>query len=1260
MSDRINLGKLKEIIPPLDLLGLQLNSYKEFLQQFVPPSERKKVGLEAVFQDFFPIEDYDNKYRLEYVSYRWGDVTGDYCDCIRNGTTYGTSLYLTLRLMSDNKQVQEGEVYLGEFPLMTERASFVVNGAERVVVSQLHRSPGISFDQEWHPSGKRLHAFRIIPDRGVWVEVQFDANDLLYVYLDRRRRRYRFLITTFLRAFGFGTNETILKLFYKPTKMRVSALLSQTDLMHWVLTEDVIDVAKGLVLGRALEPITKTALQAFQQSKIETISVVDASADDGAIVRCLRKDGASSTEDGLCDIYRLLHPGETVNLQDARAFFQRSFYDPKRYDLTRVGRYRLNEKLGLDVPLSKTLLQPIDIAEAVRELCRLRKGQGSVDDIDFLGNRRVRLVGELVAAQCRSGLARMERIVRERMAQLDRAEGISLKHLVDSRAVTIAVVDFFARNPLSQLTDQINPLSEITHKRRLSALGAGGLDRERAGLEVRDVHTSHYGRICPIETPEGSNIGLINSLTTYARINELGLIETPYRRVHNKVVTDEVDYLTAEQEKTEVVAQADSAVNSKGCLEGTVMARKNFDVCEVKPEEVTYMEVSPKQVISAATALIPFLEHDDASRALMGSNMLRQAVPLLRPEAPFVGTGLEETTARDSRVTVVAEADGKVAEVSGTRIVVTPDGTLPHVRKDQSLRTDPQNGLYVYPLRKFARSNAMTCFNARPSVRPGDTVKAGQVLADGGATDHGETALGRNVLVAYLSWKGYNFEDAVILSERMVSEDVYTSIHIEEYEIVANDTKLGMEEITRDIPNVGEEALKHLDRNGIVCIGSEVHPGDILVGKITPKSETELAPEEKLLRAIFGEKAADVKNSSLIAPSGCEGYVMDVHVTMQGGADETSGVASDRRRREKKLIEEYRVAKERLRESLTEALSNVLLGEKIPLNITSGETGEVIIQANRKITKTALRKLAFHPSDVQMEQSPIKLRVFEIITPFVRQFDELEASHRTKLEDLDAEAAGTVKSVKVWVAVKRKICVGDKMAGRHGNKGVVARVVPVQDMPFLEDGTPVDMILNPLGVPSRMNIGQILETHLGLACKLLGIKVSTPVFDGASDATIREYLKKAHLPEDGKVTLYDGCTGEPFKRKVTVGCSYMMKLNHLVDDKVHARAVGPYSLITQQPLGGKAQFGGQRFGEMEVWALESYGAAYTLQEMLTVKSDDVQGRTKMYESIVKGYHSLQAGVPQSFKVLVKEIQGLGLDLQLNADRLMTEEAEVAE
>ena len=1038
MSDRINLGKLKEIIPPLDLLGLQLNSYKEFLQQFVPPSERKKVGLEAVFQDFFPIEDYDNKYRLEYVSYRWGDVTGDYCDCIRNGTTYGTSLYLTLRLMSDNKQVQEGEVYLGEFPLMTDRASFVVNGAERVVVSQLHRSPGISFDQEWHPSGKRLHAFRIIPDRGVWVEVQFDANDLLYVYLDRRRRRYRFLITTLLRAFGFGTNEAILKLFYKPTKMRVSALLSQTDLMHWVLTEDVIDVAKGLVLGRALEPITKTALQAFQQSKIETISVVDASADDGAIVRCLRKDGASSTEDGLCDIYRLLHPGETVNLQDARAFFQRSFYDPKRYDLTRVGRYRLNEKLGLDVPLSKTLLQPIDIAEAVRELCRLRKGQGSVDDIDFLGNRRVRLVGELVAAQCRSGLARMERIVRERMAQLDRAEGISLKHLVDSRAVTIAVIDFFARNPLSQLTDQINPLSEITHKRRLSALGAGGLDRERAGLEVRDVHTSHYGRICPIETPEGSNIGLINSLTTYARINELGLIETPYRRVHNKVVTDEVDYLTAEQEKTEVVAQADSAVNSKGCLEGTVMARKNFDVCEVKPEEVTYMEVSPKQVISAATALIPFLEHDDASRALMGSNMLRQAVPLLRPEAPFVGTGLEETTARDSRVTVVAEADGKVAEVSGTRIVVTPDGTLPHARKDQSLRTDPQNGLYVYPLRKFARSNAMTCFNARPSVRPGDTVKAGQVLADGGATDHGETALGRNVLVAYLSWKGYNFEDAVILSERMVSEDVYTSIHIEEYEIVANDTKLGMEEITRDIPNVGEEALKHLDRNGIVCIGSEVHP------------------------------------------------------------------ASDRRRREKKLIEEYRVAKERLRESLTEALSNVLLGEKIPLNITSGETGEVIIQANRKITKTALRKLAFHPSDVQMEQSPIKLRVFEIITPFVRQFDELEASHRTKLEDLDAEAAGTVKSVKVWVAVKRKICVGDKMAGRHGNKGVVARVVPVQDIPLLEDGTPVDMILNPLGVPSRMNIGQILETHLGLACKLLGIKVSTPVFDGASDATVRE------------------------------------------------------------------------------------------------------------------------------------------------------------
>ena len=1252
-SERINFGKLKEVIQPLDFLGLQFNSYQEFLQQDVEPDARKKIGLEAVFKDFFPIESYDNKCRLEYVSYRLGEPKLSDYECIQNGLTYGVGLYVTFCLKTEGN-VQEEEIYMGELPMMTSRASFVINGAERVVVSQLHRSPGICFEQERHFTGKWLQSFRIIPDRGTWVEVQFDPSDLHFVYLDRRRRRYRFLVTTFLRALGFGTNEDLLKLFYKPTKVRVSALLKQNDVTNLVLTEDILDVSKGLVLARSLDPVTKTLLKAIQQSKIDTVSVVDASFDKGTIIHCLKKDTTSSTEEGLNEIFRIFHPGESLTSQNARLFFQNLFFDKKQYDLTSVGRLRLNEKLGVNYPLSQGLLQADDVVEATRSLCKIRQGEGSVDDIDFLGSRRVRLVGELVANQCRFGLSRMGRIVRERMSQFNQVEEGSLQHLLSSHVMITSVVDFFARSQLSQLADQINPLSEITHKRRLSALGPGGLDRERAGLEVRDVHVSHYGRICPIETPEGANIGLINSLTMYARVNEFGFIETPYRLVRNKVVTDEVHYLTAEQEKTEVVAQANSTIDAKGRLVGTVIARKQFEVCEVNPEEVTYVEVSPKQVISVAAGLIPFLEHDDASRALMGSNMLRQAVPLLRPQAPLVGTGLEEKVAKDSRALIFAKADGKVASVTGSQIVVTADGSLPI--KKLKLKTDAKKNLYVYPLRKFARSNAATCFNGKALVSVGDNVKAGQVLADGGATDQGEIALGSNVLVAYMPWHGYNYEDAVILSERIVKEDVFTSIHIEEYEIVANDTKLGMEEITCDIPNVGKEALKNLDRRGIICIGSEVHPGDILVGKITPKGETELSPEEKLLRAIFGEKASDVKNSSLIAPSGCAGYVMDVQVNAQG-TSKTDDVAIDRRRQEKKMAEEYRVAKEKLRESLTEALSNVLLGEKIPLNVVHVETGEVIVPANRKITKTSLRSLAFHYDEIQIEQSPVKLKIVEIIAPFLAQFEMLEKEHQEKIRQLDEEKedTGVIKSVRVMIAVKRKIKVGDKMAGRHGNKGVVSCIVPVEDMPFLEDGTPVDIILNPLGVPARMNIGQILETHFGWACKVLGVKIATPVFDGASQLSIKEFLKKAKLPENGKVTLYDGCTGEPFHQTVTIGYTYMMKLNHLVDNKVHARATGPYSLITQQPLGGKAQFGGQRFGEMEVWALESYGAAYSLQEMLTVKSDDVQGRTRMYESIVKGNCSLQAGIPQSFNVLVKEIQGLGLDLQLN-----TKAAKVAE
>ncbi len=1252
MTNRINFGKLKEVVPPPDLIGLQLASYKEFLQADLAPSQRKKVGLEAVFQEIFPIESYDNKCRLEYVSYQLVDPKNSDYDCIRDGDTYAVALYVTLRLKTEDN-VQESEIYMGEIPLMTPRASFIVNGAERVIVSQLHRSPGICFEQETHTTGKVLYSFRIIPDRGTWIEVQFDPNDLIYVYLDRRRRRRRFLITTFLRALGFSKDIDILNLFYKPEKATVQDLLGREDLTGFVLVEDVIDVAKGLVLARAFEPVTKTVLQSFHQSNVDEILVVDSSSDDGVIIRCLKKDVIPNDDEALRDIFKRLRPGDPATLQNAKLFFKHLFFDEKRYDLSRVGRYRLNEKFGDDVPLNKRLLQSNDIVEATRYLCGLRKGQGIVDDIDHLGSRRVRPVGELLYHQCRLGLARTERIVRERMALYDQTvDAMTPQRLMNTKALTTVVRDFFARSQLSQLMDQINPLSEVTHKRRLSALGPGGLNRDRAGLEVRDVHASHYGRICPIETPEGPNIGLINSLTTYARVNEFGFIETPYRVVRKGVVTDDVHYLTAEQEEREVVAQANSKIDENGHLEGRITARRRFEVVEVDPKEVTYMDVSPKQLISVATGLIPFLEHDDASRALMGSNMQRQGVPLLRAQAPLVGTGLEEKVARDSRTILLADADGVVAAVDGKQIIITPDGTLPVVRNDRALKTDVKKGIYVYNLYKFVRSNATTCFNQKPLVHLGEKVKAGQVLADGAATENGELALGSNVLVAYMPWNGYNFEDAIILSERVVKEDVFTSIHIEEYEVIARDTKLGAEEITRDIPNVGEEALKHLDRNGIICVGSEVHPGDILVGKITPKSETELAPEEKLLRAIFGEKAADIKDSSMMAPPGCTGIVMDVrtstHIDKSEGDDSLD--AGDRRRRLKKITEEQRSAKEHLREKLTEALSNILLGEKIPLDIINGTNGEIIIPANRKITKTLLRRLASVPENLQIEQSPVKVKIFELVNEFKKKFEDLDSEYEAKIQNLDEEIenSGVIKSVKVFIAVKRKIQVGDKMAGRHGNKGVVSRIVPVQDMPFLADGTPVDIILNPLGVPSRMNIGQVLETHLGWACKLLGLKVATPVFDGVSETTIKEFLKKAHLPESGKITLYDGCTGDAFCQKVTVGCTYMMKLNHLVANKIHARAVGPYSLITQQPLGGKAQYGGQRFGEMEVWALEAYGAAYSLQELLTVKSDDVQGRTRVYESIVKGYHSLQAGIPQSFNVLVKEMQGLCLDVQLES------------
>jgi DNA-directed RNA polymerase subunit beta len=1243
-TERINFGKLREVIQPPNLIEIQINSYLDFLQKGVPEKQRKPQGLEAVFKEVFPIQSYDERLTLEYVSYTLGDAKNSEIECIREGITYSVPLYVKLRLREEDF-IKDEDIYMGEIPMVTERGSFIINGAERVVVSQLHRSPGIAFEVSPHPNGKLLHSFRIIPDRGTWLEVQFDNNDLLYVYLDRRRRRRKFLITTLLRSIGYSSDIDILNLFYEIKDLKVSKALDLENVSTLVLVEDAIDAQKGVVLARAFEPLTKQIVRTFEKHDIASIRVIDTAVDEGALIRALKKDPTRNEEEALKEIYKRLRPGEPPTTANAKALLKRLFFDPKRYDLGRVGRYKVNQKLGLKAELEQRILESADIVAATKYLVRLRKGEGVVDDIDHLGSRRVRTVGELLANQCRVGLARTERLVRERMTMYDQSvDSITPQKLINPKALTTVIRDFFARSQLSQFMDQINPLAEVTHKRRLSALGPGGLNRERAGFEVRDVHPSHYGRICPIETPEGPNIGLINSLSTYARVNEFGFIETPYRTVKEGRATDKIDYLTADQEEGRVIAQANSEIDEKGHFIGKVTVRKDGEFLEVSASEVDYMDVSPKQVISIAAGMIPFLEHDDANRALMGSNMQRQGVPLLQSEAPFVGTGIEERVARDSKIVVVADEGGIVASVDAKRVVITKDGEMPRTAKH-----DPKNQVYVYELRKFMRSNNHTCFNQKPIVRRGQRVKAGEIIADGPSTDRGEMALGRNVLVAFMPWNGYNFEDAILISEKVLKEDIFTSIHIQEFEVTARDTKLGPEEITRDIPNVGEEALKNLDHNGVIRVGAEVKPGDILVGKITPKSETELAPEEKLLRAIFGEKAADVKDTSLVVPSGVTGIIMDVKVSSRIDNEQEKLSPSDRRRQVKQIQEEYKTQMDKLREGLTEALSNILLGEKIPLDVINGESSEIIIPANRKITKTLLRKLAAVSKHVQIDPSPVRIKIMEIIGSYQTKFDELEGERERKVGAVEAgegSGDGAIKQVKVYIATKQKLDVGDKMAGRHGNKGVVAKIVPEEDMPFLPDGTPVEICLNPLGVPSRMNVGQVLETHLGWACRKLGMKVATPVFDGIPEKRVREYLKEAKLPMSGKSTLLDGRTGEKIDQEVVVGYIYMMKLNHLVSHKIHARAVGPYSLVTQQPLGGKAQYGGQRFGEMEVWALEAYGAAHTLQELLTVKSDDVQGRTKIYESLVKGDNTLSAGTPESFNVLIKEIQSLGLDIKL--------------
>ncbi len=1251
MSERKNFGQLTEVIQPPNLIQNQINSFREFLQIDLSTSQRANIGLEAVFREVFPIQSYDERCTLEYVSYNLVESRMSELECIREGMTYSIALYVKLRLREED-QIKDEEIYMGELPMITSSGSFVINGAERVIVSQLHRSPGLAFEETPHTSGKMLHAFRIIPDRGTWLEVQFDQNDLLYVYLDRRRRRRKFLITTMLRALGHSSDNEILQLFYEIQDMKVSDMLKLDNVSNLVLVEDMVDAEKGVVLARAFEPLTRTIIRSIEKAKMDEVRVIDTTVDDGAIIRCLKKDPTRNEEEALKDIYKRLRPGEPPTIANARALLKRLFQDPKRYDLGRVGRYKINQKLNLKTDLEHRIVTVEDIVEATNYLTKLKRGEGYVDDIDHLGSRRVRTVGELLANQCRIGLARTERLVKERMTLYDQSvDSITPQKLINPKALSTVIRDFFARSQLSQFMDQINPLAELTHKRRLSALGPGGLNRERAGFEVRDVHPSHYGRICPIETPEGPNIGLINSLSSYARINEFGFIEAPYRVVRDGKVTDEVNYLTADQEEPHVVAQANSVIADDRCLVGKVTCRYRDEVIEVEKEQVHYMDVSPKQLVSVAAGIIPFLEHDDANRALMGSNMQRQGVPLLQTEAPFVGTGLERRVAQDSRTIEISPIDGVVAYCDSRRIVVTADGKLPK-NFERDPKTDEKKGIYVFALRKFMRSNAGTCFNQRPIVKKGQKVKVGEVLADGAATDKGDLALGRNVLVAFMPWNGYNFEDAILISEKMIKEDIFTSIHIEEFEVTARDTKLGPEEITRDIPNFGEEALKNLNHDGVIRVGAEVKPGDILVGKITPKSETELAPEEKLLRAIFGEKAADVKDSSMTVPSGCTGIVMDVKVSSRVDGEREKLSPSDRRRQIKKINEEYRSQTDKLRDELTESLSNILLGEKIPLDVKNNETGEVIIPANRKITKTLLRRLAAVSKNIEIDPSPVRIKIMEIVSNFQSKFDEIEDERERKIESVEAGESvdeGVVKSVKVYVATKRKLQVGDKMAGRHGNKGVVAKIVPEEDMPFLPDGTPIEICLNPLGVPSRMNVGQVLETHLGWACKKLGLKVATPVFDGISEKRVRSYLDEAGLPHSGKSQLFDGLSGRPFDQEVVVGYIYILKLNHLVAAKIHARAVGPYSLITQQPLGGKAQYGGQRFGEMEVWALEAYGAAYTLQELLTVKSDDVNGRTKIYEQLVKGDNSLQAGTPQSFNVLMKEMQSLCLDVRLQKE-----------
>jgi DNA-directed RNA polymerase subunit beta len=1346
-------GHIREVAEMPNLIEVQKASYDQFLMVDEPPGGRLDEGLQAVFRSVFPISDFSNTSMLEFVRYEFEAPKYDVDECRQRGMTFAAPLKVTLRLIVFDideetgarsvKDIKEQDVYMGDIPLMTMNGTFIVNGTERVIVSQMHRSPGVFFDHDkgkTHSSGKLLFAARVIPYRGSWLDIEFDAKDIVFARIDRRRK---IPVTSLMFALGLD-GEEILSTFYKkimykrakdgwrvpydPARFRgystlndlidadtgkvvleagkkltvraarqlqekgLKALrLSDEELVGSYLAEDLVNPKTGEIHAEAGEEITEKSLKALNEIGYKELPILDIDhVNVGPYIRnTLSADKNMTREDALFDIYRVMRPGEPPTLESAQNMFQSLFFDSERYDLSAVGRVKMNMRLDLDAPDTHRTLRKEDILAVIKTLVDLRDGKGEIDDIDHLGNRRVRSVGELMENQYRIGLLRMERAIKERMSSVD-IDTVMPQDLINAKPAAAAVREFFGSSQLSQFMDQTNPLSEITHKRRLSALGPGGLTRERAGFEVRDVHPTHYGRICPIETPEGPNIGLINSLATFARVNKYGFVETPYRKVKDGRVTDEVIYLSAMEEGRYHVAQANLPLDNKGRFtEDLVVCRHAGEVLPVTPDKVDYMDVSPKQLVSVAAALIPFLENDDANRALMGSNMQRQAVPLVRAEAPFVGTGMEGVVARDSGAAIAARRSGVIDQIDATRVVIRATEDL-----------DPtKSGVDIYRLMKYQRSNQSTCINQRPLVKVGDVVKKGDIIADGPSTDLGELALGRNVLVAFMPWNGYNFEDSILLSERIVKDDVFTSIHIEEFEVMARDTKLGPEEITRDIPNVSEEALKNLDEAGIVYIGAEVRAGDILVGKITPKGESPMTPEEKLLRAIFGEKASDVRDTSLRVPPGVQGTIVEVRVFNRHGVDKDERALAIEREEIERLAKDRDDEQAILDRNVYGRLADLLENRQ-------GIAGPKGFKKDTKITKSVLDE--YPKSQWWLFASPNDKLMAEI-EAMRKQYDEskkgLEQRFLDKVEKLqrgDELPPGVMKMVKVFVAVKRKIQPGDKMAGRHGNKGVVSKIVPIEDMPFLEDGTHADIVLNPLGVPSRMNVGQILETHLGWACAGLGkrigqavdaylgksdtkqlkttlkevygddetikslndnelielgrnlshgVPIATPVFDGAKEADIEQMLELAGMDKSGQSTVYDGRTGDPFERKVTVGYIYMLKLHHLVDDKIHARSIGPYSLVTQQPLGGKAQFGGQRFGEMEVWALEAYGAAYTLQEMLTVKSDDVAGRTKVYEAIVRGDDTFEAGIPESFNVLVKEMRSLGLNVDLHNSKI---------